>query len=139
MHRALGRRARQPLIGGGCAESRPPLGSQGRAGPMVDPDREREGLAWQVGVWNRISEMYLGEIGQWFAPVVDAVIMRARLAAGENVLDLGTGTGAVAERAAVGVRPNGKVVGVDISTDMLALARRRLVAQGCDNVELLEG
>lgn len=106
---------------------------------MVDPDQDREGLAWQVGVWNRISEIYLREIDQRFAPVVDAVVTRAKLAAGESVLDLGTGTGAVAERAAVGVRPKGKVVGLDISTDMLALARRRLVAQGLDNFDLLEG
>src|SRR5262249_14285047 len=105
----------------------------------VDPDQDREGLAWQVGVWNRISEIYLREIDLRFAPVVDAVITRARLAAGETVLDLGTGTGAVGERAAAGVVPNGKIVGVDISTDMLALARRRLIAQGFDNVELLEG
>jgi SAM-dependent methyltransferase len=106
---------------------------------MVDSDQDREGLAWQVGVWNRISEIYLREIDQRFAPVVDAVVTRARLAAGENVLDLGTGTGAVAERAAMRVGPKGEVVGVDISTDMLALAQRRLVDQDLDNFELQEG
>ena len=106
---------------------------------MVDADQDQEGLAWQVGVWNRMSEIYLREIDQRFAPVVDAVVTRARLAAGENVLDLGTGTGAVAERAAMRVGPKGKVVGVDISTDMLAQAHRRLADQDLDNFELQEG
>ena len=106
---------------------------------MVDPDQDREGLAWQTGVWNRISDIYLREIDQRFAPVVEAVIVRAALGANEHVLDLGTGTGAVAERAAVAVRPNGRVVGLDISAEMLTLARRRAEARGLRNLELLEG
>jgi hypothetical protein len=35
---------------------------------MVNPDQDREGLAWQTGVWNRISDIYLREIDQRFAP-----------------------------------------------------------------------
>ena len=61
---------------------------------------EHQGLRWQIGVWNGISEIYLREIDRRFAPVVDAVMTRAGLRLGERVLDLGTGTGAVAERAA---------------------------------------
>jgi SAM-dependent methyltransferase len=106
---------------------------------MVDPDQDREGLAWQTGVWNRISEIYLREIDQRFAPVVEAVIARADLATNKDVLDLGTGTGAVVERVAIAVRPNGRVVGVDISPDMLALARKRAAARGLGNLEVLEG
>ena len=65
---------------------------------MTESDQERDGLAWQTGVWNRISDIYLREIDQRFAPVVEAVIARAALASGEDVLDLGSGTGAVATR-----------------------------------------
>lgn len=106
---------------------------------MVDAEKDREGLAWQTGVWNRISDIYLREIDQRFAPVVEGVIARADLAANKDVLDLGTGTGAVAERAALAVRPNGRVIGVDISADMLAQARRRAVAHDLANLNLLEG
>ena len=35
---------------------------------------EREGLAWQIGVWNRISDVYAHEIDRRFVPVVDAII-----------------------------------------------------------------
>jgi SAM-dependent methyltransferase len=105
---------------------------------MIDSDQDREGLAWQTGVWNRISDIYLQEIDQRFAPVVGAVIARADLSADKDVLDLGTGTGAVAERAAIAMRP-GRVVGVDISPEMLALARKRATACGLGNLKLLEG
>jgi SAM-dependent methyltransferase len=91
---------------------------------MIDPNREREALAWQTGVWNRISDIYLREIDLRFVPVVEALIGRAALRTGEQVLDLGTGTGAVAQRAAAIVGPSGRVVGLDISLEMLALARR---------------
>jgi SAM-dependent methyltransferase len=96
----------------------------------MDPPQEQAGLAWQIGVWNRISDIYLREIDRRFAPVVEHVIARAQLAAGDRVLDLGTGTGAVAARAARLVGPDGLVVGVDISADMLRAARQRVAAQG---------
>lgn len=105
----------------------------------MDTDQEQAGLAWQLGVWNRISDIYVREIDQRFAPVVDHVVARASLTAGQHVLDLGTGTGAVAERVAQMVGPQGHVVGVDISPDMLALARRRVAAGGLTNVQLREG
>lgn len=106
---------------------------------MVESDQEREGLAWQIGVWNRISPVYLREIDRRFEPVVDGVIARAALRAGEPVLDLGTGTGSVAERAAPIVGPSGQVTGVDISPEMLALARDRLSTSGSAHVDLREG
>jgi SAM-dependent methyltransferase len=102
-------------------------------------DQEQAGLAWQIGVWNRISDVYVREIDRRFAPVVDGVIARATLTPGQHVLDLGTGTGAVAERAAQLVGSQGHVVGVDISPDMLTIAQRRIVARGLTNVSLREG
>ncbi len=105
---------------------------------MTETQDEREALEWQVGVWDRISDLYLREIDQRFASVVEAIVARARLTAGENVLDLGTGTGALAERAAESVGAGGQVVGVDISLQMLALARERMAARGLTNVTLSE-
>jgi len=106
---------------------------------MTDAERDRKALEWQTGVWNRISDVYLREIDKRFAPVVEAVIARARLTAGESVLDVGVGTGAVAERAAEIIGSSGRAVGVDISPDMIALARQRMAARGLTNVTLREG
>ncbi|MGH3090972.1 MAG: class I SAM-dependent methyltransferase [Gaiellaceae bacterium] len=83
------------------------------------------GLAWQVGVWDGISQLYWTEIDPRFAPVVDGVIARAALRPGERVLDLGTGTGAVAAKAAAAVGSEGSVLAIDPSPEMVALAGRR--------------
>ena len=106
---------------------------------MIERATDQQALAWQVGVWNGISEIYLREIDLRFVPVVDVVMTRAALSPGERVLDLGTGTGAVAERAAEVVGPGGHVVGLDISLQMLASARARVVARGWTHVTLQEG
>ena len=38
-----------------------------------------EALEWQVGVWDRISDIYVREIDQRFVPVVQALMQRAKL------------------------------------------------------------
>ena len=106
---------------------------------MTDAERDRKALEWQTGVWNRISDVYVREIDERFAPVVEAVIARARLTTGESVLDIGVGTGAVTERAAEMIGAGGQAVGVDISPDMLTVARKRMAARGLTSVALREG
>lgn len=105
----------------------------------MENEGAREGLAWQIGVWDRMSDIYLHEIDERFAPVVESVLARSGLEPGHHVLDIGTGTGAVAERAAPMVAPAGQVVGVDVSAAMLALAQQRMVARGITNVIFREG
>ena len=84
-------------------------------------ENEQEGLQWQIGVWDRISPIYLREVDNRFTEVVDSVIRRAALRPGQRVLDLGTGTGSIAVRAASLVTPGGNVTAVDISPEMLGL------------------
>src|SRR5689334_25023175 len=100
---------------------------------------EEEGFAWQVGVWDRMAQPYEREIDRCFEPVVAGVVRRAGLQAGDRVLDLGTGTGAVAVQAASLVGASGTVTGVDISQEMLARARQRAEAMGLRNVTFREG
>ena len=102
---------------------------------MSDDDA---GLAWQTGVWDRISQLYWDEIDPRFAPVVEGVIGRAGLRQGDRVLDLGTGTGTVATQAERAVGPEGHVVAIDISPEMLALAAQRAQRDGL-SYELKEG
>jgi SAM-dependent methyltransferase len=106
---------------------------------VIDPNQEREAFAWQTGVWNRISDTYLREIDRRFLPVVEALVDRAELRSGQTVLDLGTGTGAAAKRAAAIVGPSGRVVGVDISPEMLAVARRSVASLALGHLTFLEG
>lgn len=69
-------------------------------------------------------------------PVLDGVMARAGLADGAHVLDIGCGTGASALVAAELVGPDGSVLGVDISSALLGLARTR--AQDHPTISFLE-
>lgn len=57
---------------------------------------------------------------------------------GQTILDIATGTGLVAIPAAKIVAPKGSVIGVDISTGMLAQAQAKIKAEGIKNLELIE-
>jgi SAM-dependent methyltransferase len=61
------------------------------------------------------------------------------LQAGETVLDLGSGGGIDVLLSARRVGPGGKVYGLDMTDDMLALARENQRKAGATNVEFLKG
>jgi SAM-dependent methyltransferase len=103
----------------------------------TNPDQPA--LDWQIGIWNRMSDVYSREIDRRFIPVIQNVIARANLKPGESVLDLGTGTGAAAELAATTVGPTGSVLAVDPSPEMLTLAQKRMNIASLTNVTLSEG
>lgn len=61
------------------------------------------------------------------------------LNAGETVLDLGSGGGIDVLLSAKRVGPTGKAYGLDMTDDMLALARENQKKSGLTNVEFLKG
>src|SRR5829696_4799403 len=63
----------------------------------------------------------------------------AELKAGETVLDLGSGGGIDVLLSARRVGPTGKAYGLDMTDDMLALARENQQKSGLSNVEFLRG
>jgi arsenite methyltransferase len=63
----------------------------------------------------------------------------ADLAEGETVLDLGSGGGEDVFISAARVGPSGRVYGVDMTDEMLELARRNQRQAGLQNVEFLKG
>jgi arsenite methyltransferase len=63
----------------------------------------------------------------------------AELRAGEVVLDLGSGGGIDVLLSAKRVGPTGKAYGLDMTDEMLALARENHVRSGLTNVEFLRG
>jgi SAM-dependent methyltransferase len=62
-----------------------------------------------------------------------------RLAAGERVLDLGSGAGTDSLVAAQMVGPDGHVTGIDMTPEMLAKARAAAAEMGAANVEFVAG
>ena len=71
------------------------------------------------------------------APLTRRMLELAQLKPGMRVLDLATGRGEPAIPAAHVVGPGGRVVGVDPSDRMLAMARERADDEGITNLELV--
>lgn len=71
-------------------------------------------------------------------PLRRRTIAALALAPGQIVLDVACGTGLSFPLLEQGVGPGGQVVGVELSPDMLALARARCVREGWRNVTLVE-
>ena len=63
----------------------------------------------------------------------------ADLREGDTVLDLGSGAGADVLISARRVGPRGKVIGLDMTDEMLELARRNAAEAGVENVEFVKG
>ena len=78
-------------------------------------------MDWSEGTYERLAAR--------FGPVQDQLVELLRIAPGEHVLDLATGTGEVAIRAA---RRGAAVTGVDFTGPMLAKARERAAEERVD-------
>jgi SAM-dependent methyltransferase len=83
--------------------------------------------------WVREANRWDGTSGQFG----DAMLAAADLRSGQSVLDVGCGAGSTTLEAARRVAP-GTAVGIDISSQALALARRRANAAGHSKVEFIE-
>ena len=94
-------------------------------------------------VYNIMTDDYTGLQGH--APDADLGLgcglptETAGIKPGHTVLDLGSGAGndAFVARAAVG--PDGRVIGVDFTPEMIAKAKANAIKLGYDNVEFRQG
>jgi SAM-dependent methyltransferase len=68
----------------------------------------------------------------------DLLLRRSDVAPGENVLEIGCGTGATTVPLAEAVGLRGRVVGVDLSEPMLAGARQRVAESLLGNISLTQ-
>ncbi len=82
----------------------------------------------QIAYWNGPGGQLWAERQQrqdaLLAPVSGILLDRAKAKAGEHVLDVGCGCGAISLASATAVGPTGHVLGIDISAPMLTQARQ---------------
>src|ERR1700712_517801 len=85
-----------------------------------------------VGMFEEFYDAGAEGYGRIFGRVPEhfrtTLLRNGRIEASQDVLDVATGTGIVAEAAVGAVGPSGTVLGVDISKGMLAVAERRLAS-----------
>lgn len=73
--------------------------------------------------------------GDWHPRIAHRLVEYAHLRPSQHVLDIATGTGMVAIKAAQIVGIEGRVIGIDISIGMVEQAKRKVETLGLGNVE----
>ncbi len=87
--------------------------------------------------YDRLSPFYDFISGNFEDKYRTIALKRLNIQKGESVLEIGFGTGHSLKQLVDAVGENGKVYGIDISSGMVAVSRRRLEKAGLwDNVEL---
>ncbi len=98
----------------------------------LDEIKQRQRTEWNAAApgWRKWGSRFLPNL----QPLADMLIRNAGIKPGDAVLDMATGTGEPALTIAKVVGPKGRVVGLDLSPAMLAVAMERAVAKGLTNV-----
>lgn len=99
----------------------------------TDPQQHKQQTA---ALFDLVAPGYDNEAQRFFAFCADRLIEHLRPAAGQKLLDIATGTGAVASAAAQAVGAAGRVHGIDLSQNMLERAEQNLRKFGLTNVDL---
>ena len=102
--------------------------------PAINADQEEfRGKSGMGTRWLTFED----QLDHLFTPVLDLGLDLDALAQGMQVIDIGCGTGASALEAARHVGPDGRVLGVDISKQFLARARKRATESKLSNLEFM--
>ena len=103
-------------------------------GQSFDPEQFK---AQQRQMWDNVAagwQAWWETFERGAQKVSDKLVEMAEIKPGDTVLDIATGIGEPAITAAKRVRPNGKVVGTDISPQMIAIAKTRAKSLGLDSI-----
>jgi SAM-dependent methyltransferase len=98
--------------------------------------RDNARMEWSAAApgWKKYGK----DMFKWLAPVSDQLIRSTGITSGQTVLDVATGTGQPALTIAKIVGPNGKVIGVDLSPEMLDIAKEEAAFQGLTNLAVFQ-
>jgi ubiquinone/menaquinone biosynthesis C-methylase UbiE len=103
---------------------------------MTELDEARERAA---STYNAAADSYDDAANSFWARFGRRTIDRLDLRRGTRVLDVCCGTGASAISAAQVVGPEGSVLGIDLASNLLAIARKKAKDRGLRNVEFRVG
>jgi len=121
---------------GGIAASSSPCGCSAQASCCSSAPSAEE---LSTGVGYSVAELASIPEGANLGLGCGNPVALASLRPGETVLDLGSGGGIDCFLAARRVGPEGRVIGVDMTPEMIRLARENAVKSGLKNVEFRQG
>ena len=89
--------------------------------------RDRARMEWSAAApgWKKYGK----DMSKWMAPISDQLIKSSGIRVGQTVLDVATGTGQPALTIAKIVGQNGKVIGIDLSPEMIEIAKEEAAYQ----------
>ena len=88
-----------------------------------------------VDVFDTIATGYDHAALRFFSFTADRVIKILNPRPGQKVLDIATGTGAIATACAQAVKPDGRVIAIDLSQAMLDMTLQNVQRMGLGNVD----
>jgi SAM-dependent methyltransferase len=101
----------------------------------IDPTNAEAAQAWDGpdgAHWVQWDHVYDRSVARYDRPLLEAAAIRRS----DRALDIGCGSGSIT-RAAARAAVDGGALGIDLSSGLLDLARRRAEAQGVSNVEFI--
>lgn len=101
----------------------------------ADAEAQRRAV---VSLFDEVAAGYDSPALRFFPFSADRAVARLRPPPGAKVLDVATGTGALAVALAQTVGPQGRVMGIDLSPAMLQRAEQNIRKMALDNVDLFE-
>lgn len=99
---------------------------------------EEVGKRATVGVFDRAAATYDSVGPRFFAHYGQCLVEKARIGPGAVVLDVAAGRGAIMYPAAQRVGPSGRVIGIDLSAEMVQRTAAEIRDGGWHNVEMLQ-
>lgn len=83
-----------------------------------------------AGLWSRAAADYEQSGAEFFGPLGQELVTRARVRPGDRVLDIGTGRGHVLFPAAGAVGSDGSVTGIDLAPEMVRRTAAEITERG---------
>lgn len=101
----------------------------------LDPQVRKQQI---ISVFDEVAGGYDSPALRFFPFSADRVLSYLSPRPGSRVLDVATGTGALAVALAQAVGPQGRVMGIDLSAAMLERAAQNAAKMALDNIDLFE-
>jgi len=102
---------------------------------LPDGEQHKQGVS---AVFDAVASGYDDPALRFFPLCADRIVSQLRPSRGWRILDVATGTGALAGALAQAISSDGRVMAIDLSEGMLACAEKNIKKMALDNVDFIQ-